>query len=542
MSVAMVLSAAIHGVAFLVAGWLISDMAEPSISTALLTVSIRPSQAWDDRSAETISGDHTATRESSVTAMDRVTDAASVRQATNAAVTERWITTDNKPLEPTVEDTTSDSSQQALTDLGQKDVESDVTAVTEAVSTPGLAVVTTNSATQMSASTAAVMPDRPAFARTALTPTQEKMLTRKFEEWTENFHKLPDADADLNWKYKGQEYVATFTDLIGEDDMGIQQVLVEVSTEQDGKRLSTEMRMKRLAFSSYAQFVNRWDPDVQIHNDEFEGRFHSNTRINLAYNRKVKPQFRGEVTTSARGVNILDRRGYVGRDQIFLGGLQTGVKAIRWPEEYYPLPSDARVTDKQIQHFDKDTRLTFYGDGSYVWRAVRDESLQHKSAVAESTTYLIAAKDVTVYVKGTVNGKVLIYSPQRIVIEDDLLYASNPVEVPGADDYLGLVSDKYVEIAPPDITGPGDLVINAAIYAKRRFVVKRYRARNAALLYIYGSLTAGSLSATEPRFHTKIVFDQRLDKLRPPGFPMANRFVVDFWDSAWKVESNEVLH
>jgi hypothetical protein len=111
-----------------------------------------------------------------------------------------------------------------------------------------------------------------------------------------------------------------------------------------------------------------------------------------------------------------------------------------------------------------------------------------------------------------------------------------------ADDYLGLVSDKYVDIAPPDVTGPGDLVINAAIYAKRRFVVRRYRFRNEALLYIYGSLSVGSLSATEPRYYTRIRFDQRLEELRPPGFPMTNRFEVESWDTTWNVESIGIVH
>jgi hypothetical protein len=149
---------------------------------------------------------------------------------------------------------------------------------------------------------------------------------------------------------------------------------------------------------------------------------------------------------------------------------------------------------------------------------------------------------VKLHVKGTVNGKVLVYSPERIVIDGDLVYEQDPEEVPDADDYLGLVSDKYVDIAPPDVTGPGDLVINAAIYAKRRFAVSGYRFRNDALLYIYGSLSVGSLSATEPRYYTRIQFDQRLEELRPPGFPMTDRFEVESWDTTWNVEPTGTLH
>ncbi len=85
------------------------------------------------------------------------------------------------------------------------------------------------------------------------------------------------------------------------------------------------------------------------------------------------------------------------------------------------------------------------------------------------------------------------------------------------------------------------MIINAAIYAKRRFAVKRYRARDKGLLDIFGSLTAGSLSATEPRYSTRILFDPRLESQRPPGFPMTNRYEVDFWDATWTVEPTQIV-
>ena len=85
----------------------------------------------------------------------------------------------------------------------------------------------------------------------------------------------------------------------------------------------------------------------------------------------------------------------------------------------------------------------------------------------------------------------------KIIIEDDILYAHYPYTFLTAGDYLGLVSDKDIEIAPPDITGPGDLLINASIYARRRFIVKHYSVKQNAMLFIYGSLTAGSMSADE---------------------------------------------
>jgi hypothetical protein len=104
---------------------------------------------------------------------------------------------------------------------------------------------------------------------------------------------------------------------------------------------------------------------------------------------------------------------------------------------------------------------------------------------------------------------------------------------PDSDDYLGLVSDRDVEIAEPETTGPGDLMVHASIYARGRFIVRDHRTYESATLFVLGSVTAGSLSATEPRFATKLDFDERLEEFRPPSFPLTDRYEVAAWDGRW---------
>ena len=149
---------------------------------------------------------------------------------------------------------------------------------------------------------------------------------------------------------------------------------------------------------------------------------------------------------------------------------------------------------------------------------------------------MIGSKKKKLYLSGVVRGKVLVFSPHRIVITGSLTYAEDPLSSPAAGDYLGLVCDGTIEVAHPDVTGPGDLEIHAAIYAKRRFAVSGYRLRHRALLTIHGSLTAGTLSATEPRFATRIRFDRRLEDTRPPGFPLSDRYEFEAWDGEWEIE------
>lgn len=145
---------------------------------------------------------------------------------------------------------------------------------------------------------------------------------------------------------------------------------------------------------------------------------------------------------------------------------------------------------------------------------------------------------MTLRVLGVVAGEVLVYSPQGIVVEGDLVYAHDPHDAPESEDCLGLVSDKDIEVASPGLTGPGDLQIDAALYARRRFVVVDFEHRDPATLRIFGSLAAGSLSATEPRYALRIEYDGRFDHRRPPGFPAMHRYALERWDRLWTASGN----
>ena len=366
----------------------------------------------------------------------------------------------------------------------------------------------------------------------ALSPKQAQMLDKKLIELSEKFSQLADADATMDWQYKGQTYTATIQPQPAMTDTDIDTVSIQISTTEDGRTLSTEMKMRRLAFSNYAQFVNRWDPYVQVHDDELDGRFHANTEISIGSSRKSSPKFFGKVTTASRTVNVVPNGRRLKRKSVFLGGLETGVKRINLPKRYLPFSSPVHVDEDQIHHIERDARVVFDRDGAFRWQYLDDPGSEHNSRLSSKTTYIMADKKVKLYLRGEIHGKVLVYSPERIVIEGDLVYSTEPEQ---SNDYLGLVCDKNIEIAHPDVTGPGDLTVHGSIYAKRRFLVKRYRRNEGATLHIFGSLAAGSISATEPRYATRIKYDPRLERQRAPGFPMTDRYEVTDWNRSWQV-------
>lgn len=366
---------------------------------------------------------------------------------------------------------------------------------------------------------------------------QKAELERQLDEWQDNFGELIKKQKAERWESDNQLYVATFESLEPVDAMGLERAKLTVTTTIDNQLVTTTMQLKRLAFSSYAQLVNRWDPDVVMSQDEIDGRFHSNSKLMLDSRQDFQPKFFGHVTVSSRVIF----QGRLNRDQIFQGGLDSFVNKIELPNELVMLKTKSEATlPEQLIAFQTNTSIVFYDDGSYRWQAL-DQTDQGGSGVLHPRgQYFIAGDNVELQVKGVVHGNVVVYSPEKITIVGDLTYQNNPLDYPDSKDFIGLLSDKYVEVAHPDVVGSGDLNIHAAIYAKRRFLVRRFNSQNNGEMTIVGSVTAGSLSATEPRYATRIRFDPRFENNRPLSFPMTNHFELESWESEWNI-SPEIL-
>lgn len=389
--------------------------------------------------------------------------------------------------------------------------------------------------------TAVSVPIAPTPRIIRIPAVQQSLLTQRMVKAATDLKEA--ARSEVSWTENGQAYSATLTREPSTDSMAIEQVVATVTTTNaDGTQLQTQLKMQRLAFSQFTQVVDYWDSRVQLHDDEIVGRFHSNSPFVIGADGNASPKFLGKVTTAAPAVPYAsyssERRG-----SMFAGGLQTRAGRIEFPQQSRPF-NVAPGQDSHVQTFSDDAHIVFFADGSYTVQARSKDVPERREYPRDRPSYFLAAKGATLFVRGIVHGKVLIYSPERIVIEGDLIYAANPRTTPEVDDYLGLVSDRNVEIAPRSVTGRGDLNIHAAIFARNRFVVTGIDSFGAsrltstprpatATLFLYGSLTVGSISATEPRYATKLEFDPRLDRRRPPGFPNTNRYELASWQGAW---------
>ncbi len=384
---------------------------------------------------------------------------------------------------------------------------------------------------------ASIEPWRPQNLALAWQEQESTMLRERVAQWLEDPEQLLNQTEPLRWQHDGRQYQAAVRHLPAGSATAMERAVVEISTEYDGRQVHSSIQLQRLPFSHYAQFIDSWDPDVTLSEDIVTGRFHSNTAINISTERGAAPQFRGPVSIATS----LTWAGAYLAAGMFADGLEMQAGRIDLPTMTMPLfaaevnPNDSGGQRSEPHYFDRASWITFHATGEYSWKHSPDGPVQGHRTTSAGTVYLIANDGVNLSVQGQLSGQVVVYSPHRISITGHLRYADNPQDSADSPDLLSLISDHTIQIETPSVTGPGDLHIQAAIYAGRRFSVRQFRARNYGMLYIYGSVVAGSMSATEPRYATRIEFDHRLDSIRAPGFPMTDRYALESQDPHWRV-------
>jgi hypothetical protein len=360
---------------------------------------------------------------------------------------------------------------------------------------------------------------------------EQVMLTRSVQQAARQLLETNLTSTEISWQQDGQQYSARIMRQPAADSTGIEQVTAEIMTDKAGKRMKTRLSLKRLAFSHFTQLINHWDRNVQVHDDVIDGRFHSNSEINILVGRDVAPRFFGKVTTAASNMTF---EGFSTRRnrEVFQSGYETRTERVLLPRDMPDVVEGGEPGDRRV--FTDDTRVIFNEDGSYVWRLANGEGELHREEPSTRPRYLIGDKGAKLYVRGTVSGIFTVYSPNDIEIEDDLVYSQDPRQAILSRDFLALIAGRDISISGPEVTGSGDLTVHGAIFARRRFYIESIDRGKDQTLVIYGSVTAGTMSATEPRYATKIDFDKRFEYLRPASFPMTRRYEVDSWDQDWE--------
>ena len=349
-----------------------------------------------------------------------------------------------------------------------------------------------------------------------------KRLARVVEESFES------EQTQVSWEQDGKQYSATLIRERANDGTALDRVIAEVSASDHGRQLTTRVQLKRLAFSQFTQMVDHWDPMVQLHDDEIVGRFHTQ----LAVQRDVRLAHGAEISRQGD-----DRRTHFqhGVDRPQAGGGHLPGRR-RDTRRSHPLcrrscnRSNGRRArqNARMHEFANDTRIRFFADGSYTWRTrrfSRNATTSTRPPIIPCTSLRRTARRCTCKASsparsssirrdGSCRGQPHVRARSARLTRLARLPGTRLRQVhrSGAArrDRAGRSRDRRA------LSLPG-----AASWCRTSTT------RRSATLRIYGSLAAGSLSASEPRYATKIEYDERFERRRPPGFPSTNRYEVD---------------
>jgi hypothetical protein len=274
-----------------------------------------------------------------------------------------------------------------------------------------------------------------------------------------------------------------------------------------------------------------------ISGDTIWGPMHTNTVVKTW----GSPVFYGKVTAKA-GItpNPLSKK----NEAEFNGGWEIGVEN-KIPQDMSKIliaavagNGGAAPNTKCI--YDTPTSFEFLANGDVI-RTVGANPPDTVSLATIAPTGAIYSTD-EIRVKGTFNGDATIYSKTNIYIDDDLVYADNPMINPNSDDLLGLVAQNDVLITD-NVANNSDCNLQASIFA----VNGNYGAENYASRPVSGVLRfAGSIAqkhrgpvgtfsygtGLKSGFSKRYYYDLRLQNIAPRNFPsiQGSLYLVAWWE------------
>lgn len=280
---------------------------------------------------------------------------------------------------------------------------------------------------------------------------------------------------------------------------------------------------------------NTWNQWREV--DTTSGPVHTNTVLNIT----GAPVFHGKATAYG---GITPNPATAGCLAKFYGGWEIGMQ-INLPTDMSALVNaadagngGAPVNTKSV--YTLTTTFDFLSDGR-VARTVAGNPTD-TVLVSDIAPTGVIRSTVDVNVKGVFNGQLTIYSMDDINIDDDLVYANNPLSDPGSDDFLGLVALNNIKIID-NAQNSSDVTVQACLFA----VFGEINAQNwstrapAGELRITGSMaqsTRGrigdydwSTGTLSNGFVRKYRYDSRLASAAPPYFPAVSHLrLLSWWE------------
>ncbi len=320
-----------------------------------------------------------------------------------------------------------------------------------------------------------------------------------------------------NRTFAGASWSAEVADLPGDSTTQAVRIQIRVTAGFEGAADSAQAVYMKPGYSYYQLFQNNWASALEFQTgDTLVGPIHANDRIRIRGN----PVFLSKVSSSDGVWQAL-----LGSDNPkFYGGAEFGTAVI-------PLPDLDPLTNEGLaggHRFTQELWLRFKADGTYDystdgWGTEFNEALTTFNGIIMTEP----GTNRDIHVEGVVNGQATVLADRDIKIEDDVVYASNPLTDPNSDDYLGLVARHRVRIVE-NAPNSADVIIHAAILAHHdQLHVENYNKNGPwGMLTLLGSLVQNQyrpVGTATTGYAFNPLYDWRLRDRTPPFFPRVDR-------------------
>jgi hypothetical protein len=278
------------------------------------------------------------------------------------------------------------------------------------------------------------------------------------------------------------------------------------------------------SFSKYA-YYSVSESGIHWHDgDTVWGPWHSQDYITV--NRS--PVFYGKVTTK-KGIKYETAFD----DPKFYGGFEQGVDV--------PMPTSS-ISDLEALAIDDGAHIT--GQDT-VFLTFEGDSVKYRSSYSSPDTAfhlpsfapngVLFAQDAVLRIQGTIKGQYTVGSNKRILIDNDIVYNTDPRIDPTSKDLFGIVSEKDVLVADLPANHDG-INLHASIFCKNEgFGAENPGTRpNSGQLKLLGGIQ---------QYYRKLVsnpwpshgflkaykYDERLMIASPPGYPGTGQLEIVSW-------------
>lgn len=330
-----------------------------------------------------------------------------------------------------------------------------------------------------------------------------------------------------NINYNGGTFSATVTDLSG----GRKEISATATYGSASQTVT--ITMKPSNFSKFAYYggtsasAAAWETG-----DTVGGPSHTQGKLKTF----GSPVFMGKATS----LSGITKSGSPATPQ-FQGGFESGV-SITMPNNTSYTNILTAATSGGYSQTGGTLYIKFNADGTVSWKTSAAASYTTQSLSSFSPNGVIAIDKGTLYVEGTLDGRVTLASLRSsgssggtTIITNDLVMKDNPRSNPSSNDVLGIVSYGDVTIADNSAT---QFNVHATMYSYTGgLAVQNGTSRPAGTLSIYGGMIVERLYATSngasgssrKGYNLNLRFDSRFSNDSPDYFPSTGKYEILSW-------------